>query len=334
MTARPPASTWTSAAGASAAGPVHATRSPSRTTAASVTMPRRSLGLRVVGDQLADVGDDGAHGQSLPIVSSRSRPMSCSSPRVKTTWPSATTWTTSAAVAAKTAVCSSRPVPAVRGVVVSRVTRSARAPTAIASRVVVPEAGVAVDRGGAEELAGRPVPALAGGEALVELDGPHLLEQVDDGVAVGAEGQRAARVVQAPARADAVAEVALGGGAEAGEGTGGAEVADVVVGQVGRVHGAGQRAEHAVVGEQLGGGGAVRRDAGVVLRGLLRQVDVERLARGGLHDRAELVVGDGADGVDGGAGVLEACDPFGPGVGGAVAEPLAGRHSEARRSRC
>jgi hypothetical protein len=108
-----------------------------------------------------------------------------------------------------------------------------------------------------------------------------------------------------PARADAVAEVALGGGAEAGEGTGGAEVADVVVGQVGRVHGTGQRPEHAVVGEQLRGGGAVRRDAGVVLRGLLRQVHVERLAGCGLHDRAELVVGDGADGVDGRAGVLE-----------------------------
>src|SRR6185436_8388730 len=43
------------------------------------------------------------------------------------------------------------------------------------ARVVVPEAGVSVDRGGAEQLGGRPVPALAGGEALVELDGPHLI---------------------------------------------------------------------------------------------------------------------------------------------------------------
>ena len=110
--------------------------------------------------------------------------------------------------------------------------------------IVVPEAGVAVGRGSAEELARRPVPTLAGGESLVQLDGPHLLEQVDDGVAVGAEGQRAARVVQAAARADAVAEVALGRRAEARGHAGGAEPLDVEVGEVGGMHGAGAVVEH------------------------------------------------------------------------------------------
>ena len=136
MTARPPASTWTSAAGASAAGPTQATRSPVEDD-------------RGVGDDAEESSSAlaGSLVTSSPMLvmtvlvmraracrsrRSSSRPISCSSPRVKTTRPSATTWTTSAAVAAKTAVCSSRPVPAVRGVVVSRVTRSARLPTAMA----------------------------------------------------------------------------------------------------------------------------------------------------------------------------------------------------------
>ena len=69
---------------------------------------------------------------------------------------------------------------------------------------------------GVEQLGGRPVPALLGGEPLVELDGAHLLEQVDHGVAVADPSvSRAAGVVQRAARPDAVAEVALGGGAEA-----------------------------------------------------------------------------------------------------------------------
>ena len=45
--------------------------------------------------------------------------------------PSTTTWVTSSATAAKTAVCSSAPVPAVRTWSVAIVTRSARHPTAI-----------------------------------------------------------------------------------------------------------------------------------------------------------------------------------------------------------
>ena len=168
--------------------------------------------------------------------------------------------------------------------------------------------------------------ALKSGQALVELDGAHLLEGVDDRVAVGAEGEPAAGVVQGPAGSDAVAEVALGGGAETGVRPRRAQVADVVVGQMGRVYGTGQRAEDPVVGEQLGRGGAVRRDAGVVLGRLLGQVHVQRPTRGGLHHRPQGVVGDGADRVDGGPDhdvvvAFQAGHALGPGVGGAVAEP-------------
>ena len=45
---------------------------------------------------------------------------------------------------------------------------------------------------GVEQLRGRPVPAAPGREPLVELHRPRLLEEVDDGVAVGAEGHRTA----------------------------------------------------------------------------------------------------------------------------------------------
>ena len=60
-------------------------------------------------------------------------------------------------------------------------------------------------------------------------------------------------------------------------------------------------AQHAVVGEQPGRRAAVGGEAGLVLRGLLGEVDVQRgLARlGPLGDRAQLSGGDGPYGVDG-----------------------------------
>ena len=141
------------------------------------------------------------------------------------------------------------------------------------------ERGVAVGGRGGEQLGGGPVAAPLGGQPLVELDRAHLLEQVDDRVAVGAQREPAAGVVQPPRGADAVAEVALGGRAEAGVGAALAEQRDVVVGEVGGVHGAGPRAEGAGVGEQLRRGDAVRREAGLVLGDLLGEVDVQRRSR-------------------------------------------------------
>ncbi len=55
-----------------------------------------------------------------------------------------------------------------------------------------------------------------------------------------------------------------------------AEQPYVGVAEVGGVHCRGARPEHAGVGEQLGRGAAVRRLAGLVLGGLLRQVQVQR----------------------------------------------------------
>ena len=76
---------------------------------------------------------------------------------------------------------------------VSRVTRSARAPTAIRPASSKPSDPCPSYVAAREQLVGRPVAALPGGEPLVELDGPHLLEQVDDRVAVGAERERRRR---------------------------------------------------------------------------------------------------------------------------------------------
>ena len=66
-TARPPASTRLSVAGALLDSPVHAMRSPSMTTAASWISPRGTVTEGgVVGDQRGDVGDDGAAQSGRP----------------------------------------------------------------------------------------------------------------------------------------------------------------------------------------------------------------------------------------------------------------------------
>src|SRR5205823_6197890 len=72
----------------------------------------------------------------------------------------------------------------------------------------------------AEEV-GRPVGAApAGDQPLVELDGPRLLEEVDDGVGVGAQGEHDPGLPHGGGGAHTVGEVALGGRAEADGGTG------------------------------------------------------------------------------------------------------------------
>ena len=82
-------------------------------------------------------------------------------------------------------------------------------------------------RRGAEQRAGVVAPALAAGEALVELDRAGLLEQVDGRVGVGAQRQAGARVGERPGRADAVGEVALGRRAQTAAAGGRAERGDV-----------------------------------------------------------------------------------------------------------
>jgi hypothetical protein len=71
-------------------------------------------------------------------------------------------------------------------------------------------------RGGRlEQGLGGEVAARAPAEAFGVLDAAGFLEDVDDGVAVAAKGERAPRRGQRPGRGQAVAEVALGGGAQA-----------------------------------------------------------------------------------------------------------------------
>jgi len=59
--------------------------------------------------------------------------------------------------------------------------------------------------------------AGAAGQPFGVLDAACLLEQVDYRVAVAAQGERAARGGQCLGRGQAVAQVTLGGGAQAGE---------------------------------------------------------------------------------------------------------------------
>ena len=76
------------------------------------------------------------------------------------------------------------------------VTRSARAPGAIAPGVGPAQRGVPGRGGRAQQLGGGEVAAPLGAQPLVQLDRAGLLEQVDHGVAVAAQAQRAAGVGQ------------------------------------------------------------------------------------------------------------------------------------------
>ena len=173
--------------------------------------------------------------------------------------------------------------------------------------VVPAERGVAVGGGGRQQLAGGPVAALLGRQPFVELEGAHLLEGIDHGVAVRPQRQPGTGVVQPSRRTDAVAEVALGGRAEGGVGTRSADDGDVVVGEVGGVHERRHRPDQAVVGEQPGGGDAVRLEARVVLGDLLGDVHVQRTVADPRRDRVEVGGGDRADRVHGRADA----DPIG-----------------------
>ena len=249
--------------GASAAGPTQATVAAlDDQGGVRRSAPSRSSARRVVGDQLADVGDAGCWSRPEPPRSRRSRRRARGrrpprSPCRTTTRPSTTTWVTSSAAAAKTAVCSSAPVPAVRGrASVSSVTRSARRPTAIRAGVVEAEAVVAGRAWRPRAARPRSSGRAAGWPAARRARRP-----------ASPRTGRSPRGCRSPASAgcpascsarlgpDAVAEVALGGRAEAGVGRAarrGSRTSSSVrwVAWTAR----GQRAERAGVGEQPGSG--------------------------------------------------------------------------------
>jgi len=123
-------------------------------------------------------------------------------------------------------------------------------------------------------------------------------------MAVTAERQRAARVGKLPGRPDPVGQVRLGRRAEAHVHATAAKQVDIGFSEVSRVHGGAAGTERPGTGQDLGGGGAVRRQAGPVLRDLLGDVDVQRrtVAMGPGHDIVHLPRRHRADRVDGGAG--------------------------------
>ena len=134
------------------------------------------------------------------------------------------------------------------------------------------DAGVRGHRG--VQFVGGESAALQGDQPLVEFEPTGFLEKVDDRVLVAAEAEGAAGVGQRACRPDPVGEVALGRRAHAHRGSRRAELRDVRLGQMRRVHGGGAVAPHAGIGEQRSGRSAVRRHARLVLGGLLGQMDV------------------------------------------------------------
>src|SRR5690606_40205670 len=94
-------------------------------------------------------------------------------------------------------------------------------------------------------------------------------------------------------------EVGLRTGGGADGGGGGAEQLDVVVGQVGGVHGGRARPGQPLLGQQRGGGAAVERPARLVLPRLLGQVEVQRAPGRGVGDDRQLARGHRPHRVDG-----------------------------------
>ena len=118
--------------------------------------------------------------------------------------------------AAKTTAPSSRPAPAVRGLAGSTTTRSARWPTAIAPASSQPSEAWPVGGGGGEQLGGRSSARAAGWPAARRARrraSPRRGRSRRGCRSRGSAGRPAS--CEPAARADAVAEVALGGRAEA-----------------------------------------------------------------------------------------------------------------------
>ena len=125
-------------------------------------------------------------------------------------------------------------------------------------------------RGGTEPA------AASRGQPFAELDAAGLVQQVDHRVAVAAHRERAACPGQRPRRADAVGQEGLRGRAQADAGAAAAQQVDVVPGEVGGVHHRAARPQRPGVVQHPRRGGPVGRQAGLVLRGLLGQVRVQR----------------------------------------------------------
>ena len=240
----------------------------------------------VVGDQLTDVGVEHGHRAASTGASIRSAMAEASSASTSgtvtclrsttTARPSTTTSVTSGAAAAKTTFSTVAPPPAVRIESICTATKSARAPTDELTGVRPAEGVMAIVGRGPQQAVGGDGAARAGGEAFVEFDGTGLFEQIDHGVAVGAEAEQSASGEQCGRGPDAVAEVAFGGGAEAHPGRRPIKVGDVLGCQVGGVHGRRPRPQCADVAQHCGRRAAVHREALLDFAGLLRGMDVQR----------------------------------------------------------
>ena len=86
------------------------------------------------------------------------------------------------------------------------------------------------------QIARRKAAAFTRGQPLVHLESAQLLERVDDGMLIRAQGQRTTRIGQPTGRADAVGKITFGCRTEACRGLIGAQGLDVAVGEMGGVY--------------------------------------------------------------------------------------------------
>ena len=137
------------------------------------------------------------------------------------------------------------------------------------------ERPVPVDSGDRSEGFGGVHASLERCNPLAHLDGAGLLEEVDDGVGVRAHAEVGAGEGEGLARADAVCEVALGGGAETAPRSGLTGESDVTVGSVRSVDQCRAGTEPVGVVDHDDRGSAVNLEALPVLGRLFGNVNVE-----------------------------------------------------------
>ncbi len=134
-----------------------------------------------------------------------------------------------------------------------------RADDDLAARPLEPARRASLDRTLAPELFGGGAVGHVEGDArsraepFVGLERAEVVDGVDDDMTVAADAEADAGVSKGRQVGKAIAEIALGGGADAREGAGAAEEARLVLCEVRRVDGDEALGEDAAIGEELDG---------------------------------------------------------------------------------
>src|SRR5215217_4072007 len=149
------------------------------------------------------------------------------------------------------------------------------------------EAAVAGLASNLDQLRGREAAAFAGRQPLVKLDSTQLLERVDHGLLIRAQGKRAAGVGQPSGGADAISKITLRRRTEACRRLAATQGLNVGISQMSGVHGRCSTTQQTMIIKQLRRSAAVESLSSSILRRLLAEVNMQGPFPRCLADHAE-----------------------------------------------